>query len=124
MQRVISDYNLKIESSFKILVTCVCMHACVHAQLCWTLCDPMDCSPPGSSVHGIPQASILKCVAISFSRGSSRPRDQTSVSGISCIGRQILYHKCHQISCYFTSFCLLIPMLPSSQVVGVLSKLK
>ena len=40
-------------------------------QSCLTLCDPMDCSPPGSSVHGIPQARILEWVAISFSRGSS-----------------------------------------------------
>ena len=42
--------------------------------------DPMDCSPPGSSVHGISQARILEWVVISFSRGSSRPRDQTWVS--------------------------------------------
>ena len=46
------------------------------------LCDPMDCSPLGSSVHGILQARILEWVAISFSRGSSRPRDQTQVSCI------------------------------------------
>ena len=52
------------------------------AQSCWTLCDPMDCSPPGASVHGILQARILDWVAISFCRGSSRPRDQTQVSGI------------------------------------------
>ena len=45
------------------------------AQLCPTLCDPMDCSPPGSSIHGILQARILEWVAISFSRGSSQPRD-------------------------------------------------
>ena len=42
-------------------------------------CNPMDCSPPGSSVHGISQARILEWVATSFSRGSSRPRDQTQV---------------------------------------------
>ena len=47
------------------------------AQLCLTLCDPMDGSPPGSSVHGILQARILKWVAIPFSRGSSQPRDWT-----------------------------------------------
>ena len=47
-----------------------------------TLCDPMDCSPPGSSVHGILQARILEWVAISFSRGSSQPRDQTQVTHI------------------------------------------
>ena len=51
----------------------------VVAQLCPTLCDPMDCSPSGSSVHGILQARILEWVAISFSRGSSRPWDQTWV---------------------------------------------
>ena len=52
------------------------------AQSCPTLCDPVDCSPPGSSVHGILQARILEWVAISFSRGSSRPRDRTQVSHI------------------------------------------
>ena len=51
-------------------------------QSCLTLCDPMDCSPSGSSVHGILQAGILEGVAISFSRGSSRPRDQTQISCI------------------------------------------
>ena len=48
--------------------------------LCPTLCDPMGCSPPGSSIHGIFQASILECIAISFSRGSSWPRDWTCIS--------------------------------------------
>ena len=51
-------------------------------QSCLTLCDPMDCSPPGSSLHGILQARVLESVAISFSRGSSRPRDRTQVSHI------------------------------------------
>ena len=59
------------------------------AKSCLTLCDPMDCSPPGSSVCGILQARILEWVAIPSSRGSSWPRDQTQVS---CFGRQILYH--------------------------------
>ena len=45
-----------------------------------TLCDPMNCSPPGSSSHGILQARILEWVAIPFSRGSSQPRDRTPVS--------------------------------------------
>ena len=49
---------------------------------CPTLCDPVDCSPPGSSVHGILQARILEWVAISFSRGSSQPRDRIQVSHI------------------------------------------
>ena len=67
--------------------------ACVrlYAQSWPILCDPMDYSLPGFSVHGISQARILDWVVISFSRGSSRPRDQTSVSCIFCIGRQILY---------------------------------
>ena len=52
------------------------------AQSCPTLCNPMDRSPPGSSVHGILQARILEWDAISFSRGSSRPRDRTQVSCI------------------------------------------
>ena len=50
------------------------------AQSCPTLCDPMDCSPPGSSVLGILQVRILEWIAISSSRGSSRSRDQIRVS--------------------------------------------
>ena len=64
--------------------------ACAHlAQSCLLLCDPMDCTLPGSSVHGISQPKILQWVAISFSRASSQPRDGTRVS---FIGRWILYH--------------------------------
>ena len=54
----------------------------VCAQSCLTLFDPMDCSLPGSSVHGIFQARTLEWVAISSSRGSSQPRDRTQVSCI------------------------------------------
>ena len=50
------------------------------AQSCPTLCDPMDCSLPGFSVHGILQARVLEWVAIAFSRGSAQPRDPTQVS--------------------------------------------
>ena len=60
-----------------------------------TLCDPRDCSPPGSSVHGILQARILEWVAVSFSRGSSWPRDWTQDSYVSWTGRQVLYHWYH-----------------------------
>ena len=63
---------------------CLCVHVC--AQSCLTLWDPMDCSPPGSSVHGMFQARILEWFSISHSKGSSRPRDQTHVSWVSCIG--------------------------------------
>ena len=61
---------------------------------CVQLCNSMDCSLPGSTVHWILQARILEQVAISYSRGSSQPRDRTCVSCISCIGRQVLYHWC------------------------------
>ena len=71
---------------------CVCVCVCPVAQLCPTLFDPMDCSTPESSVHGIFPARILGRVAISCSRGSSWPRDWSHVSYISCIGRRILYH--------------------------------
>ena len=60
-------YQHGTEVKVKVIVT----------QSCSTLCDPMDCGPPGSSVHRILQARILEWVAISFSRGSSQPRDQT-----------------------------------------------
>ena len=52
------------------------------AQSCRTLCDPMDCRLSGSSIHGIFQARVLEWIAISFSRGSSRPRNRTRVSRI------------------------------------------
>ena len=62
-------------------------------QLCWTLCDPMGCSPPGSSIHGLLQAKILilEWVTISFTRGSFWPRDRTHVSFFSCAGMRVLY---------------------------------
>ena len=68
---------------------------CLHAkslQSCPILCNHVDCSPPGFSVHGILQARILEWVAMPSSRGSSQPRDRTYVSYMSCIGRQVLYH--------------------------------
>ena len=55
------------------------MRMCLVAQSCQSLCDPRDCSPLGSSVHGILQARILEWVAILFSRRSSQPMDQTQV---------------------------------------------
>ena len=53
---------------------CVCVHACSVIQSCLTLCDPMDCSPPASSVHGILQARTLEWAAMPSSRGSSQFR--------------------------------------------------
>ena len=70
-------------------MVCVCV---LVTQSCLTLCDPMDYSLPGSSVRGILQSRILEWVAISSSRGSSRPRDRTHIC-VSCIHcRWILYH--------------------------------
>ena len=72
---------------------CVCVCAKL-LQSCPTLYDPMDCSPPGSSVHEIIQARILEHIAMPSSKGSSWPRDQTHVSYVSCIVRQVLYWWC------------------------------
>ena len=79
------------------------LHAgCLHprARVCakllqsWpALCDHMDCSPPGSSVRGVLQARILEWVAMPSFRGSSRSRDRTQVSRISCTGSWVLYHR-------------------------------
>ena len=78
---------------------CVCMCVCVHmcglvAQLCPALSDPMDCSPPGSSVHrDSPDKNTAdKNTSVPSSRGSSQPRDRTQVSCISFTGRWVLYH--------------------------------
>ena len=70
----------------------MCWFVCVHAQSCLTLCDTMDCSLPGSSVHGVSQARIPVWVAVSSSRGSARPRDWNCVSRVSCIGRWVLFY--------------------------------
>ena len=67
-------------------------HYSVCAPSCRTLCNPMDCCPPGSSVHGIIQPRVLEWIATSSSRGFSRPRDWTGISCVSCIGMKILYH--------------------------------
>ena len=69
------------------------------AQSCPTLCHPMNCRPPGSSVHRVIQARILEWAAVSYSRGSSQPRDQTWVSCASCIGRQVPYQDATEILC-------------------------
>ena len=71
----------------KLITLCICVHA--QSFSCVTLCNPIDCSPLDSAVHGLLQAKIVEWVAISSSRGSSWPRDQTHVS---CTGRHILYH--------------------------------
>ena len=75
-----------------MLATCAC------AQSCPILHDLMNCSSPGSSVHEISQATTLKRVAISCSRGPSWPRDWTCLPYVACIGRRILYHWRHLVA--------------------------
>ena len=81
--------TVKLYICIHALHVCVCVCVCVCVirgglvtQSCPTLCNPLDCSPPGFPVHGISQARILEWVAISSSRGSFWPRDQTHVSYI------------------------------------------
>ena len=74
-----------------VLLTVLNTHGgCLVAKSCQLFCDPMDCIPPGSSVHCISQARILEWVAISFSKESFLSRDQTCVS---YIGKWILYSE-------------------------------
>ena len=95
----------------KICVVCLA-HVCVRLvdQSCLILCNPVDCSPPGSSLHGILQARILEWVAIPFSRGSSWRRGQTCAS---CIGRQILSHWANGKPFLVHSRCLLRELISS-----------
>ena len=79
--------KLKLKQ-YEWIYICMCAKS---LQSCPTLWDPVDCSPPGSSVHGISQARILEWVASSFSRRSSWPRDWTHISYLSWTGRQVLY---------------------------------
>ena len=87
-QRVEHDWGTNIFTFF-ILQQLLISGVCSVTQLCPTLCDSMDSSLPGSSVDRILQSRILECVAISWSRGSSRPRNWTHIS---CVIRQTLYH--------------------------------
>ena len=85
---VIQDQSLVRELRSHRLCGLANIYIYIYAMLCWvaqscpTLCNPMDSSPPGCSVHGILQAGILEEVAIPFSRASSWPRDQAQVSYI------------------------------------------
>ena len=87
--RIISFAVWLLSVTYNILTTSLCFLS-VHS--CPTLYSPTNYSPPGSSVHGISQARILKCVSIPSSRGFSRTRDWTHNS---CIDRQALYHSHH-----------------------------
>ena len=89
----ISKLHLSVQVNLLILGVCVCVCVCVCGHSVYpTLCNPLDCSPPGSSVHGILQVRILEWVTMRSSRESSQPRDRTRISYVFCIGRRILYH--------------------------------
>ena len=84
----LEEWRCPFHFCFKYIMSAVLC----YDQPCLPLCDPMDCSPPGSSVYGVSQVRILEWVAISSSRVSSRPRDQTHVSYVSCIEKHIPYY--------------------------------
>ena len=90
--------------SIRYYCECVCVFV---AQLCLTLCDPMECFLPGSSVHGIIQARILEWVAIPLSRGSSRPRDWTQVYCIAG-GFFSLSHQGSPLLCMCVCVCVCV----------------
>ena len=98
--RADADARLLIKSAVGgahsvLYVLGACAWLCWVAQSCPTLCSPTDRSPPGSSVHWILQARTLESAAISFSGETSRPEDQIDFSGVSCIGKWLLYHEHH-----------------------------
>ena len=77
-----NSVNFSTLRNFSVVSSvCVCVFVCVSHSVA-TLCNPINCSPLGSSVHGILQARVLEWVAMPFSRGSSQPKDRTWVSCI------------------------------------------
>ena len=102
----------------RVYLSICCCLLTKWVMLCSTLCDPIDCSLPGSSVHWISQAKILEWFAISFSRASSPPRDW---SYIPCIGRWILYYWATWEApftysvCQQLSFSFILPRVCSQQ---------
>ena len=96
MLLILKSRDFRDELTLKFLFNVVLV-----AQSCLTLCDPTDCSPPVSSVHGILQARTLEWITIPFSRGSSWPRDQTQVS---CIAGKLFTCNFNVNSFLFNSF--------------------
>ena len=106
---------LESTAAFSFIFSYVC--ACAKSlQLCSTLCDPMDCNLPGSSVRGVLQARMLEWGAMPSSRGSSRPRYRTWVSSISCIAVRFFttkpprkpYKGFYLLNFIFVSFYLIV----------------
>ena len=100
-------YNSRYFNIHKLFIHMyVCTCSCLVAKMSLTFCDPIDCSPPGSSVQRISQVRILKRVAISFSRGSSQPRDWTHISSI---GRSTFFFFYHW-EAFWEAPCLYVYM--------------
>ena len=117
---------------FQCLVHSLIVVVVLVTQSCPTLCDPINCIPPGSSVHGILQARILEWIVIPFSRGSSQLRDTTQVSCIAsrfftiwATGKNTGLHKVHSLGlsiyriilsmnrdCFQSFFSIWIPLIP------------
>ena len=116
--RIKVEVDSHFQAVFPLLLFLLSYVLCSVTQSCLALCDPMDCSIPGSSVHGVFQTRMLEWVAISYSRRSSQPRDRGHVS---CIGRQIIYYCVTweaTIKCFF--FHLLVSPLESYWVAELL----
>ena len=119
---IIFSLSVKATKRFQWLnyghIGCYGMHGKLR-QSCLTLCDSMDCSLPGSPVHGILQVRILEWVAMPSSRGSSRPRNWTCVSYVTCTGRWVLLHWSHLGSpgCYGQNVNYLLPILESFMIL-------
>ena len=92
-------------NSWPVPYTALIIICSMQGQLCLTLCSPMDCSPPDSSIHGISQARVLEWGAISSFRRSSRPRDQTPISCVSWLSRWILYPSATWEALIFNYMC-------------------
>ena len=91
---VLVYYKRKKKTVTSDITKVICVHA-KSLQSCPTLCNRLDYSPPGFSLHVILQARILEQVAMTSSRGSPQPRDRTHISYVPCIFRQVLYQWCH-----------------------------
>ena len=89
--------EITYKNALRMLFCC-----CLVAKSCPTLCNPIDCSPSGSSVHGISQARIVERTAIFFCRGSFWSKDRTHIS---CIGRWVLYRWATREVLYYVLLC-------------------
>ena len=108
---------------FEYTKTCTVYIESEVTQTCPTLCNPVDCSPPGSSVHGILQARILEWVAISFSRGSSQPSEWTQFSRIA--GRCFNLWATREAPLFLLNYSFIMAQmvknLPAMQETGIRS---